>query len=381
MKALALPLAVLGLLAMPRAADAAAARCDPLLQGVDALSGEALVAAYQKVIACDAKVAQQTFPQFMRVAGDADTLVALTLTAIDADVWNPIWEMISKLSSYEARDEVALRVGSACATDPKVIGFLQGAYFSLREIDFQQWDDALITCDSQAFDEWMVQQVRNPPPKVFDDKWSTLANTVVKRKQRDALPLLAEAAGKAAGNGGPFEAILMLMEAAVAPAWGEELPPEDRAALETIMVDMARDLNPEKARSVVDRLTAMGSESRAAGLLGAVYPGREIEGAFWYASAAIEAGQCSNGKQAIVHLALVANPSAYWIILPLVQEPARAAKPRLVKCKPEEPWPVVISPDPLPSKADIGAWAMGVAKEWEAKGYVVKTREEKEIRL
>ncbi|MBN1335095.1 MAG: hypothetical protein JXB39_03955 [Deltaproteobacteria bacterium] len=377
----ALPIAILGCLALPCAAGAAPDKCDPLLEGIDQLSGEPLIAAYQKVIACDPKVAQQAFPQFMRMAGDADTLVALSLTAIDADVWNPVWEMIGKLSSYDARDEVALRVGSACATDPKVIGFLQGAYFNLREIDFQQWDDALLTCDAPAFDEWLVRQVTDPPPKVYDDKWSALAHAVVKRKQRDALPLLAEAAAKAARNGGPFEAILMLMEDAVAPAWGEALPPEDRAALESIMVDMARDLAPEKARSVADRLTAMGSETRAGGLLGAVYPGREIEGAFWYGAAAVEAGQCGNQKQAIVHFSFVVNPATYWIILPHVPEPARSAKPKLVKCKVDEPWPVASTSEPFASKADITAWVAEIVKEWEQKGYVVKTREEKDIPL
>jgi hypothetical protein len=376
-------LAVLGFLALPRIAAAAPppAKCDPLLQGMESLSGEPLVVSFQKVIACDAKVAQHVLPQYMRVAGDSDTLVALSLTAIDADIWNPVWEMIGKISSYDARDEVALRVGSACATDAKVIGFLQGAYFSLREIDFQQWDDALLTCDSPVYDEWLVRQVSEPPPKVYDDKWSTLANTLVKRKQRDALPLLAGAAAKAAQNGGPFEAILMLMEASVAPAWGEDLPPEDRAALESIMVGMAQNLEPEKARSVAERLTAMGSESKASQLLAAVYPGRQIEGAFWYAAAAIEAGQCDKDKQAIVHFSFVVNPSAYWILLPEVQDPIRTAKPKLVKCKLEEPWPVALSAEPLVTKGDIAAWLAQITKEWEAKGYVVKTREEKEIRL
>jgi len=383
MKAIALPLAVLGCLVLPRVAGAAS-KCEPLLQGVDKMTGEQLIAGYQKVVACDAKVAQQVFPQFARVTGDADTLVALSLAAIDADVWNPVWEMIGKLSSYDARDEVALRVGAACATDAKVVGFIEGAYFGLREIDFQQWDDALITCEAPAFDEWLVKQVSEPPPKIYDDKWSALANAFVKRRQRDALPLLAESALKAAQNGGPFEAILMLMEAAVAPAWGDDMAPEDRAALDRILVDMARGLGPDKARAIADRLSNSGSEARAAELLGTVYPGRSIEGAFWYGAASVEAGKCEGKegpKQAIVHFFPVANPSAYWIILPLVLEPTRALKPKLLKCRLEEPWPVVVSPEPFAAKTDIATWAAGVARQWEATGYVVKVKEEKEIWL
>ncbi len=362
-------------------AGTANAKCESLTRSVDLVGGDQLVAQYKKVIACDTKVANQVFPKFMMAAGDADTLVALSMSAIDADIWNPVWEMIGKLSSYDARDEVAERLGMACQHNPKVVGFLQGAYFGLRDIEFSQWDDALVACRTEGFDSWLHDQVKNPPPKLYDEKWNALSDALVRRLGVDALPILADGAKVAAGNGGPFESILMKMEMAVAPDLGEEMNPEYQAKLEESLVSMAQDFPPEQARAIADRLANAGSDSKAAELLPTVYPGRDSGGYYLYGGVSIESGECEDEKIAVLHYGIVADPGIRWIITSAVEGPLRSVKPRLTKCTVDVPWTVLVSPEPFEDKGDIDPWLETIITTWTEKGYQVKTRGEKEIRL
>jgi hypothetical protein len=368
--------------ALTLGAPAAHAKCESVTKGAETLAGDQLVSQYKKVVACDPKVANQVFPTFMRGAGDADTLLALAMVAIDADIWNAVWEMVGKLSSYEARDEVAERIGMACEYNPKVVGFLEGAYFGLRDIDFTQWDDALVACQASGFAAWLQQQVENPPPKLYDDKWNALADALVRRLGPDALTVLATSAVVAAGNGGPFESILMKMETAVAPELGEAMNPADQARLEEALVGMAQQLGAEKARAIADRLANAGSDSKAAELLPTVYPGRAQGGVYWYGAITVEAGDCEgDGKTAIMHTALVGDPGARWIITTAVEGPLRSVKPKLSKCTVDAPWPVLTSPEPFSDKGEMDPWVAGLVNEWTAKGYAVKLKAEKEIRL
>ena len=372
---------VAALLAITFGATTAHAKCESLTNSVDMLAGDQLVARYKKVIACDNKVANQVFPKFMVAAGDADTLVALSMAAVEADIWNPVWEMIGKLSSYEARDEVAERLGMACEYNPKIVGSLQGAYFGLRDIEFSQWDDALVACQTEDFDKWLYEQVRNPPPKLYDEKWNALADATLKRLGVDAIPILADSAKVAAGNGGPFESILMMMETAVAPDLGEEMNPEHKAKLEESLVAMAQDLPPDQARAIADRLANAGSDNKAAELLPTVYPGRDSGGHYYYGGVSVESGDCEGEKIAVLHYSLVADPGIRWIITPSVEGPMRSVKPRLTKCTVDAPWTVLVSPEPLENKGDIDGWLEGIVNTWTEKGYQVKTRSEKEIVL
>jgi hypothetical protein len=363
-------------------AGVAHAKCETLTQGIANLGADQLVAQYKQVMKCDIKTANQVFPQFMRAAGDTDTLVALSLAAIDADVWNPVWEMIGKLTSYDVRDEVANRVGMTCASDPKVVGFLKGAYFALRDIDFLQWDDALVTCEDTEFQNWLVEQVGKPPPKLYDDKWGALMAAVVHRLGPTSLPLLAKAGIAAAANGGPLDAILAQMDSAVAPALGYDLTPENRQLLEETLVGMARQLPPEKALAVADRLATSGSDARAAELLPIVYPGRQQNGFFAWGGASIEAGTCNGQKQAIVHYAAILEPGKRWIMTGVAEPTLKDFKPKLTaKCQVTTPWPVVLSTEPLKSATDAATWALSVVKTWEEKGFVVKTKDEKTVEL
>jgi len=369
------------LIALSVGATSAHAKCESLTNSVDMLGGDQLVARYKKVITCDPKVANQVFPKFMVAAGDADTLVALSMAAVEADIWNPVWEMVGKLSSYEARDEVAERLGMACAYNPKIVGFLQGAYFGLRDIEFSQWDDALVACQTPDFDNWLYEQVRNPPPKLYDEKWNALAEATLRRLGVDAIPILADSAKVAASNGGPFESILMMMETAVAPDLGEEMDPDHKAKLEESLVNMAQDLLPDQARAIADRLANAGSDDKAAELLPTVYPGRDSGGHYYYGGVSIESGECDGEQIAVLHTASVAEPGSRWIISSAVEGPLRSVKPRLSKCTVDAPWPVLVSPEPLASKGDIDDWLDTIVEAWTEKGYQVKTRSEKEIVL
>lgn len=363
--------------------SALAGPCDAFVKKADTAKGAELVSAYNSLLKCDKKAAEDQFVKFMTSAGDADTLVAISLAAIDASVWNPVWSMVGKISSYEARDEIADRVGAACQEHPQVLGFLQGAYFGLRDIDFRQWDDAFVSCESPKLLEWMTQQVEAPPEKQYDEKYNTLITVYTRRQGPAALPSLTTAALKAV-KGGPLDALLAQMDASVAPELGEDMSAEDRSALETSLVKVAQAANPEGARAVADRLAAAGSEAAAARLLPSVFPDRvQAGGAFLYGGASVELAECKGVKTAVIHYAPVSEPGKRWVILEAAQTPLRAFKPRLDKCTAEnaEPWPTAVTPEPVKGDADIESWVKTLEQQYAEKGYEVSLREEKGITL
>ena len=262
----------LALLAASSPADAA--NCDRFISQADQASGAALGTAFGALAQCDKAIAEENYVRFMSRATDADALVALSMAAIEADVWNPVWQQLGKITDYDARDIVAQEVGGACADSEKVIAFLQGAYFGLRDIEFGQWKDAYVACESDALSEWVGQQVGNPPSRQFDDKFDKLMAVFVAKKGAAALSTLSDAAGKAAEIDGPFDAILIKMDEAVAPALGQQISADDKAALEAALVNVAQSVNADLARKVADRLANAGSQEAAAKLLSAVYPDR-----------------------------------------------------------------------------------------------------------
>ncbi len=357
--------------------------CDATVKKADTAKGAELVSAYTSLLKCDKKVAEDNFIKFMSGASDADTLISLSLASIDADVWGPVWTMVGKISSYEARDEVANRVGSSCVEHPKVLGFLQGAYFGLRDIDFKQWDDAFLSCEAPALLDWLTQQVEAPPDKQYDEKYNTLITVYSHRQGAAALPSLQKAAIKAAKTG-PLDAILTQIDEAVAPELGDEMSAEDRAKLESTLVEVARNVGPDKARAVADRLASAGSEAAAARLLPTIYPDRvQAGGSFLYGGASVETADCKGVKTAVVHFAPLSEPGKAWVVYESAQAPLRTFKPKLEKCKAEstDPWPVIVSPEPLKDAKAVEAWAETLQTQWAGKGYEASLKAEKQIAL
>lgn len=362
---------------------ASAGTCDAQIKKADTVKGADVATAYSALIKCDKKLAEDNYIRFMTSAGDASSLVALSMVAIDAEIWSPVWSMVGKISDYSARDEVASEVGEACMTHPQVVKFLQGAYFGLRDLEFGQWDDAFESCESPELLTWMTGQVESPPEKQFDEKFNTIVGVYAKRLGADAMPSLTKGAMKA-GKSGPFEAMIGAMEDSVAPSLGEDMSPENRALLESSLVSVAQKVGPDKARAVADRLANSGSEAAAAKLLPAIYPDRvQAGGSFLYGGAAFEAADCKGAKTLVIHYAQVSEPGARWNILGEVEAPLRAAKPKLDKCKAEsgDPWSTAVSPEPLKDAKAVDAWVGTLQKQWQDKGYEVTLKAEKAVTL
>ena len=360
----------------------AQAACEAQLSRLDKAKEDTVVAVYKTVVDCDTKVAKDNYFKAMQKAADSDTLIELSMVAINAEIWTPVWEMVGKISDYDARDTVAAGIGEKCSENEQVVKFLQGAYFGLRDIDFQQWDDALITCQSETFDAWLVQTVENPPPKQYDEKWDTVAASYIQRTGVDSLDALAKGAVVAAANGGPFEAILAHMDAAVTPGLGEDFDPAAQARLEAAYTGMAKELPPEQARSVADRLANSGSDAAAAALLPAIYPDRvKSDGSFEYAAVAVELADCDGVKSAVLHSAVIVEPGTRYQFKKEIEAPMRAVKPRLAKCSSEGDWVVLLEASPIGGKGDAEAFTSDLEKQYVGKGYEVKVREEKSIVL
>lgn len=368
-------------LALALSSPAQAQSCDKALAAVDAAEGAGLAASFEALARCDAKAAAKAFPKAMTRAGDLDTLIPLVMVAVENDVWNPVWEMIGQITDYTVRDAVAEEVGAACVDRAKVVAFLQGAYFGLKPVEFSEWSDAVRACEAPAFSDWLQQQVASPPNKSYDDKWSTLMNAYVARAGGDALDTLKVAAIKASQGDGPLDTLLDGMAAAVTPNLGK-ISSEDQARLDGALLEVARQANPEIARRVADRLANSGSDANAATLLPAIYPGRQqADGRFHYAAVAVEAGDCAGTKSALLHTALLTDAGKRYVVQQSAEGPLRAAKARLKKCEVEEPWPVLVSPEPLTSDGELQAFVDSVAAQWAEKGYEVKTRSEARVDL
>lgn len=383
---------------------AAHAGCETHVAKIPTLAPAAVGPSFSELVKCDKKMAESAFPRYLERAASApapepqvdengeelpptgptavDYVTDLFIRAVDGDLWNPAWNAIGKITSYEMRDIVAARVGASCTAKPKVVSFLQGAYFGLRDIEFQQWDDGFVSCDDPKLWEWVEGQVKNPPPKQFDDKYVALLAIWVRRTRADGIPALQAGAAKAATNDGPFAAMLTKMAEAVEPRLGEESDPAAKQRLVDAMVAVAQGVPPDKARGVAQELANSGAEGPAARLLPTLYPDRvQAGGSFLYGAAVVEAGTCGGKKTAFIHYTTVSEPGKRWSILGDLESPMRAMKPKLKDCQMEEPWPVVHTPEPIKGAADADKWAAEREAEWAARGYDAKLQKEKPVTL
>ncbi len=359
-----------------------AGKCDGLIRQAETVEGAALVDTFKKLVACDKEQASQSYKDsFLRRATDLDTLHDLSITAIDAEVWNPVWKQLEYVKDYSMRNEVTVRIGQECTSNAKITKFLQNSYVALRDIEFERWKKAFVSCEDAGLADWMKSQVETPPAKQFDEKFNALVGIYTDKHRQAALPALTKGA-IAAAEAGPFDVILTQMDAAVTPELGAELSDDAKAALEGALVEVATNVDTEKARGVADRLANAGAESAAARLLPRLYPDRVQPGQrFLYGAASIEAGDCEGTKSAIIHYASVTEPGKRWNVLKDVEAPMRAAKPKLKKCTGEGEWPVATTPEPATSSKDIEAWLADIEKNWTEKGYEVKVQKEKDVAL
>jgi len=364
------------------APSAEAGSCDGYIRQAETQEGAALVSTFEKLVRCDKELASSAYKDsFLRRAKDLDTLHALSMSAINSEVWTPVWKQLEYVKDYSLRNEVTVRVGSECATNPLIIKFLESSYLALRDIEFERWKKAFVSCDDEGLADWMKSQVEKPPAKQFDEKFNALVGIYTEKARSTALPALTQGAIVAA-NGGPFDTMLMQMDAAVTPALGGEMPAEDKRALEESLVQVATNVETDKARTVADRLANAGAEAAAAQLLPRLYPDRIQPGArFLYGAAAIEAGECDGEKSAIIHVASVTDPGKRWNVLGDVETPMRAAKPKLKKCTSDGEWSVATTPEPLKNARAMEDWIAEIEKNWADKGYSVKTAKEKGIDL
>jgi hypothetical protein len=362
--------------------SAYAGKCDAYIDQIANQTGERLIYTFKKTFQCDKAVAEDQFPKFIKAAASSEknieTIVSLSLAAIKLKAYLPVWNMLGGFKEYSVRDQVASEIGQKCSDEVEIVSFLQGAYFGLDPVPFSQWDDALITCQSDDLVAWMESVVVAPPKSSYDEKYNTMITTYVKRKHADALPALEKAAVACATRSGPFNNILEKMNQAVEPLdFGEDISPENRARLKDALVIVANAAPPEKASSVADRLYDSGATEAAASLLPRVYPDRVQDGdRLLYGAASIET--CD--KQTFIHWASVSEPAKRWSIISDVEAPLRQFKPRL-KCTPEGEWPVLATNEPVKDKSQINSWAKGLVEEWESKGFEVKDKEEKTISL
>lgn len=367
-------------LALTLATPAHAGACDAIIKKAEKAPLSGLAAVFSEVVACDAEEAAKNFTRFMTRATDSDTLVDLSLAAIDGQVWNPVWVMPGKISDYAVRDVITGQVGASCGEHPEVVRFLQGAYGALRGLDYQQWDDAYLACESAELDAWIEAEVQRPPGSTYDEKYDLLLGIFVEKRGKESMPALQAAAVNAAERG-PFESILLKMEESVAPSLGQALAPEDQAKLEEALVAIAQQVGPTQARAVAERLVAAGSESAAARLLPAVYPGRSQGGVFTWGGFSVERADCKGVKTAVLHVAEIQEPGKRWIVTDESLAPLRAVKPKLKKCTPEEgQWPVVTSVEPLEA-GTLDQWARKQGAQWVTNGYQVTVQAEKTIVL
>ncbi len=362
---------------------ASAATCKSQIYKLDKAKGSSVVPAYAALMKCDDELASENFDKAMQKTADAETLVELSMIAINADQWNPVWGMIGKITDYNAQDDVAWLIGEHCAENEKVASFLQGAYFGLRDIEFARWDDAMVSCESSSFETWMIGKVEDPPDKLFDEKWNAVLMAFVEKKGDEALPHLATSAIKAAKISGPYEAILDHMKNTVEPALGDEVSKEDKAALEAALSTVATNVTPTQARSVADRLANSGSEAAAAALLPTIYPDRvQSGGGFNYGAVAVEIANCKGTQSAMLHVAVIRDPGSRYLVQTAIDAPMRAMKPRLSKCTSSgDIWPIYVTEMPMAGKDELQSLVEAITEQWSGKGYDVKRKDEKAVSL
>jgi len=333
-----------------------------------------LVTAFQKLEECDRELAGNVFPAAMRRAKKMSTLEALTFTAIDAELYNPVWTMLGEID-YSYRTDLAETVGAACEEHPKVGKFMQGAYYGLKSTDFVRWAPVLTNCPSPKMREWIETVLAAPPNSPFNEKYDAMMGALVKIAGPDALPVLEAAAVKAA-EGGPFANILDRMNGSVQPKeLGQNMDPALADALRDAYLRVANAVPPTQAAMVADRLYNANYETEAGSLLPVIYADRvQPNGALIYGAIAVE----SCDGSAWVHWTTIEDSGARWSIGTAAEEQLSQFKAKL-KCDAE--WRVVTMTEPAETPEFVETWAHTASTPWTEQGLKIKYKAEKPVVL
>lgn len=356
----------------------AAGPCDDLLAKANSTPRPELPALYAEVARCDKEVGTSHFDAFARAAKEVDVLVDLSMKAIEAEIYAPVWDMLERIPDFQVREQVARKVGAVCQENVGVLPFLRGGYYAMNDRAFGMWSEAFVTCGSGELTEWLKQQIADPPTRTYDEKYNAILTAMVERLGPDALRPLERAAIAASDRGGPFTNVLEKMQESVTPReMGAAMTPEAKKSLAEALVRVGNEVRPEQAALVADRLFQTGHPKEAAGLLAVVYGDRvQPDGRLMYGAASVE--HC--GGEAVVHIAQVLEPSTRWSVTEEVKPIARAFKQRL-KCQTDGPWPVQVTGAPVRDQAELDAWASEIVKTWTDKKLVVRERAEKPVEL
>jgi hypothetical protein len=372
---------MLTLLSILSASPAHAAACDALVGKLDGLAPEDVAGAWTELSKCDRKPATVNFNRYVAKAGNTEAVAALLVAAARQDTFEPAWNALELIKDYDQRDEVAAAVGAACATEPKVVEFLRGA-FDRKPNTYKQWDDGWRACDSEGLWTFAAQKVAEPPASTYDETYDILLGIYVRRQKAAGLPTLAGAAVKAAGNGGPFETLIAKMGEAATPEVGESQSDEARKAYTDALTDVGRKVKGANVARVASALAANGADGAAASFLPSIYADRvQKGGTFLYGAAAIESGTCGGAKTAVVHVATATEPGKRWTIDADLEKAFAGMKTKLGKDCEANPLVVVHSPEPVKNADDASTWQEGVVKKWEGDGFSVKTQKEKAVTL
>jgi hypothetical protein len=292
--------------------QSAYAGCSHLIPSAGKLARSQVSSTYKALIACDREAAEKNFKPFLVAAGDVDTVATLARTAIDNEVYYPVWSMLDDVPDYGARDDIAKSLGASCGEHPNMVSFFQGAYFGLGDRQFGQWREALKYCDLPSVITWLEATIGAPPKQIYDKKYNTVMEAYIEHKQADALPVLQGAASKVAAAEGPLQQILDQMTRAMRPSgFGTSLSDEALDTLVDALGAVGAASTPASAKLVAESLYQLGRESQAAGLLPIIYADRlQQDKTLLYGAAAIE----TCGKDHVVHWHAVTEPGTLWSI-------------------------------------------------------------------
>jgi hypothetical protein len=341
------------------ASQAFAGSCAAPLAALEKAKGADVAPAFKTAAACDPAAANEAFGRAVPRTDTYESLTALAIAAVDANLGPTVSTMMDLVPDYAARNAVARAIGEACGTDPAVQKFVVGMPDTLKGRAFGGWTPAMEACGAPELTAALEKEVAAPPAVSFDEKYAAVADLYAGKAKSQGLPVLEKAAGAAMASG-PFPVVIDAMVKAVTPEGiGAEPTAADRDALVESLKRVGANASPEAAQKLADAMVKVGSPDAAAALLPKLYPKAvQSDGTFLYGVTAVEA--C--GEDKVVHWAVVQEGGKRWSILDDVQAQAKAFKARL-KCKDPQPYTVQLTPEPVAAKGDVETWASKVASE------------------